>query len=127
MTAKKPDALLQVPPQFIPRPHFACRLRVDLANELRQRCRELNCSQGVFLEVALSKVMLGDLVTEKDVFEYSANGRWLHRVVDDFIRQRPGIGRVYDEHLKRVQRLLRRLVMGERIVVIDKHLAKSKE
>lgn len=78
---KKPDPLLQVPP-FIPRPHYACRLRTDLADAMRAECKRLNCSQGVWLEVAISKALLGGIVEQRDVYEYSANARWIHKMLD---------------------------------------------
>lgn len=81
MTRKQPDPMLQVPP-FIERPHYACRLRIDLANAMRAECKRLNCSQGVWLEVAITKALLGQLVTEKDAYEYSANERWIHKMLD---------------------------------------------
>lgn len=82
MTKRKKDPRIQVPP-FIPRPHFACRLHIDIADAIREQCRMLNCSQGVWLEVAISKALLGGLVQQKDVFAYCADERWLHRVLDN--------------------------------------------
>ena len=78
---RKPDPLLQVP-AFIKRPHYACRLREDLANAMRSECKRLNCSQGVWLEIAITKALLGNLVTQNDAYEYSSNARWIHRMLD---------------------------------------------
>lgn len=82
MTKKKPDPMLQVPP-FIKRPHYACRLRADLADAMREQCKTLNCSQGVWLEVAITKALLGGSVTQSDVYSYCHDERWLHRVLED--------------------------------------------
>lgn len=82
MTDKKPDAMLQVPP-FQERPHYACRLRKDLADRMRQECARLNCSQGVWLEVAIIKALEFDLVKQHDAYQYCHDARWIHRVLAD--------------------------------------------
>lgn len=88
MTAKLPDArILSI--DFVPRPHYACRLRKDLHKVIKDKCRELNISQGVFLEILISKAILMDAITEKDVYQYNHAVRWLHKVVDDY--QKTGV------------------------------------
>lgn len=83
MTAKKPDAKV-LSQDFIPRPHYACRVRLDILELIKSKCTQLNISQGVFLEILVSKALLMDAITEKDVYQYSNGVRWLHRVVDDY-------------------------------------------
>ena len=82
MTKPKPDALLQVPP-FTARPHFACRLRKDLADLMRAECKRLNCSQGVWLEIAIQKALHFQLVQQHDAYQYCHDERWFHRVLAD--------------------------------------------
>lgn len=107
MAKKKPDPMLQVPP-FINRPHYACRLREDLANAMRSECKRLNCSQGVWLEVAISKALLSGLVSEKDAYEYSANERWIHQMLDQMKYDGPDLNSI-----KALRTKLANLVMGQ--------------
>jgi hypothetical protein len=88
MTSRKPDAK-RLSLDFIPRPHYACRLREDLHKVIKDKCKELNISQGVFLEILVSKAELMDAITEKDVYQYDHAVRWLHKVVDDY--QKTGV------------------------------------
>ncbi len=81
--------MFQVSSKFIPRPHFACRLREDLHQAIKDRCRALNCSQGVFLEVAIAKVLMSDLVTERDVFQYCSASRSLHSRLEAVLGDSP--------------------------------------
>lgn len=110
MTARKPDARVQLPP-FVPRTHYACRLRNDLWEALKQRCHELNCSQGVFLEVALSKVLVRGFVQSSDVFEYDASERCFHSMLDQLEREEVFYGRkVSGDELERARAVLEHIV-----------------
>lgn len=57
---------------YIDRRHYACRIRLELWERLKRECLRLNCSQGVFLEAALDKVLASSLVSEGDLYAYSS-------------------------------------------------------
>lgn len=99
---------------YIQRGHYICRIRADLLAELKKACERLNCSQGVFLEIALSKVLLADVVKPSDVFSYDASRRWF-----DAARARLMAGEDWqgkqitdDERIKMID-LFARVVAGE--------------
>ena len=80
MTKRKLDPLVQLP-SFVPRRHYACRVRLDLWNTLKEKCSSLNCSQGVYLEILLEKSLtfpVSELsVTPQDLFKYSSQSEKL--------------------------------------------------
>lgn len=76
MTKPKNDPLKQVEP-FIPRRHYACRLRLDLWAELKRCAAEFNCSQGVLLESIVIAIKDGSIVIHELSPEYDHFHRWL--------------------------------------------------
>lgn len=64
MTVRKPpNEEIKHCPQDVKRSHYACRLRDDYKQLVRQECERLNCSQGVFLELLLQAHFKNGIVT----------------------------------------------------------------
>jgi hypothetical protein len=80
MTARKRHAKVIIG-SYVDRRHFAVRMREDLLLALRNRCIALNCSQGVYLEILLSKALLRDLVKASEVYEYDPAQRSLQKLL----------------------------------------------
>ena len=113
MTKKKIDAVRQLSP-YVERKHYACRIRLDLWNELKATCTRLNCSQGVYLEVALSKVLLSDLVTEVDVFSYSPMIRWYEKARNRLELGQDFFGKqITDEEREKLIKICSVVIRGE--------------
>lgn len=79
MTKRKLDPKIQLP-SYVERRHYACRIRLDLWDSLKNQCLALNCSQGVYLEILLEKALSNSgsvSVLPSDVFKYSSQGERL--------------------------------------------------
>jgi hypothetical protein len=74
---KPPESLFKKVPGHVKRSHYACRLREDYHDWLREELKRLNCSQGVFLELLLSAHMREPIVKPEDVFHYDSEERRL--------------------------------------------------
>lgn len=72
---KPPHALRKEITGAIKRPHFACRLRTDYWQFLRDECKRLNCSQGVLIELLLKAQDRDGVIKLQDVFEYDSEER----------------------------------------------------
>ena len=113
MTAKKVDARVSMPP-LLEREHYACLVRVDVAAAFRARCKELNCSQGVFLELLLQKALLSELVGPGDVYRYDSTARAAKAVYDALERDSLWYGNPVSSGKRRVLlRRFRRMALGE--------------
>jgi hypothetical protein len=113
MTAKKAGARVSLP-ALLEREHYACLLRVDVVRAFRARCAELNCSQGVFLELVLQKCLLSELVGPEDVYRYDSTARAAKAVYDALERDSLWYGNPVSKG-KRAALLkrFRRMALGE--------------
>lgn len=69
-------------------PH-SYHIRHDLHQWLREECLRLNCSQGVFVELMIERAM-DTPFKDEDVFQYSAEMRWLEQRIADLDSDLPG-------------------------------------
>ena len=99
MTKAKADAKIVIG-SYVNRRHFAVRMREDILKRLRVECCRLNCSQGVYLELLLSKGLASGLVRDREVFAYVAVERAAHSVYSKG-DARPG-------HLRILKRVVQR-------------------
>ena len=113
MTKRKIDACLKLSP-YVERRHYACRVRLDLWDALKAECARLNCTQGVYLEVALQKVISGGLVRSVDVFSYSPSIRWFEAARHRMEKGGDFFGKsLTDEERSRMVEICSRVISGE--------------
>jgi len=113
-TPRKVDARVSVP-AFHERQHYACLLRKDIGDALRVRCRALNCSQGVFLELLLQKALLAEMVTPDDVYFYSSSARAARAVYDRLKHEGIWYGnKVSDARRSQLLKEFAAMALGER-------------
>ena len=79
---KSPDTLLKRVSGSVKRKHYACLIRADYPEWMREECARLNCSQGVLLELLIEAQIRHQIVKQGDVFLYDSEQRRLD--VDDY-------------------------------------------